>query len=61
MSALMFVLALAVALAQEALVARLRANTERIKIWGGRILTLVGIWLILLAIWADFFIQLLPT
>lgn len=61
MSTLMFVLALAVALAQESLVARLRANTERVKIWGGRILILVGLWLIALAIWADFFVQFLPV
>ncbi len=60
MSALMFVLALAVAFAQEKLVARMRANTEQIKVWGGRILLLVGIWLIALAIWADFFMQVLP-
>lgn len=61
MSALMFILALAVALAQESLVSRLRANTEQIKIWGGRILAAVGVWLIALAIWADFFIQFLPV
>ena len=61
MSALMFILALAVALAQESLVARLRANTEQIKIWGGRILAAVGVWLIALAIWAEFFVQFLPV
>ncbi|MFP3853745.1 MAG: hypothetical protein ACLFWD_05560 [Anaerolineales bacterium] len=61
MSALMFVLALAIALAQEDLVARLRANSERIKIWGGGILMVVGVWLIALAVWAGFFVQFLPA
>lgn len=61
MSALMFLLALAVALAQENLVARLRVEAGRIKVWGGRILVLVGMWLIILALWVDFFVQFLPT
>ncbi len=61
MSALMFILALAIALAQESIVARLRANTEQVKIWGGRVLMVVGLWLIALAIWADFFVQFLPV
>lgn len=61
MSALMFLLALAVALAQENMVSRWRANTEQVKIWGGRILAVVGVWLIALAIWADFFVQFLPV
>lgn len=61
MSALMFILAFAVALAQEGLVDRLRASTERVKIWGGRILVLVGLWLIALALWADFFARILPA
>lgn len=61
MSALMFLLAFAIALAQENLVARLRVRAGRIKKWGGRIMVLVGMWLIILAIWADFFGQLLPN
>lgn len=61
MSALMFLLAFAIALAQEGLVDRLRANTEQVKIWGGRILVLVGLWLIALAVWADFFVRFLPA
>lgn len=61
MSALMFILALAIALAQKGLVDRLRANTEQVKIWGGRILAVVGVWLIALAIWADFFVRFLPV
>lgn len=55
MSALLFLLALAIALAQEALVSRLRTNTGQIKIWGGRILALVGTWLLALALWARSF------
>lgn len=61
MSALMFLLAFAIALAQENLVAQLRVRAGRIKKWGGRIMGLVGMWLIILAIWADYFAQLLPN
>lgn len=55
MSALMFALALALASAQERLISRLRASTHQVKVWGGRILILVGLWLLILAAWADFF------
>ena len=57
----MFLLALAIALAQEKLVERLRASSGQVKIWGGRVLVIVGLWLIALAIWADFFVKFPPT
>ena len=60
MSALMFSLSVAIAKAQDSLVGQLRANTAKIKIWGGRVLIIVGAWLIVLAIWSDFFVELLP-
>ncbi len=56
MAELMFVRALA----QEGVVAKLRASTVEVKVWGGRILVFVGGWLIGLAIWADFFVQFMP-
>lgn len=55
MSTLMFALALAVGFAQERLIERLRASTGKVKVWGGRILLVVGIWLVVLAMWADWF------
>lgn len=57
----MFALALAVATAQERLVATLRTGVVSIKRWGGRILILVGLWLIVLGVWADFFAQFFPV
>ena len=59
MSALMFLLSVTIARAQDSLVGQLRANTGKIKIWGGRILIMVGAWLIALAIWSDFFVEVL--
>jgi cytochrome c biogenesis protein CcdA len=55
---LMFALSLAVALAQSRLVNTLKANVHEVKRWGGWILILVGLWLIVLGIWADYFIIL---
>lgn len=60
MSVLAFALALAVSLAQERLLRRLRASAPAVKRWGGRILVLVGVWLLVLAIFADFFVHMLP-
>lgn len=57
----MFGLALAIALAQEQLVGTLKAGTTQVKQWGGRILILVGAWLIVLGIWANTFAQLFPV
>ncbi|HEX6384954.1 MAG TPA: hypothetical protein VF177_09820 [Anaerolineae bacterium] len=57
----MFILAAAIAFAQEQFVSVLRASTSQVKKWGGRILVLVGLWLIVLSIWADFFAQFFPV
>lgn len=56
---LMFGLSLLIATAQEHIVNVLRANVAQIKRWGGAILIAVGLWLIALAIWANFFLQIL--
>ena len=52
---LVFLLALAMATAQERVVSPLEASAPAVKRWGGRILMLVGAWLIALAVFADFF------
>lgn len=57
----MFGLALAIALAQEQIVDTLRAGVVQVKQWGGRVLIVVGLWLIVLGIWADAFAQLFPV
>ena len=58
---LMFALALTIALAQEQLVATMKAKTAEVKQWGGRILILVGIWLVILGIWANALTQIFPV
>lgn len=58
---LLFGLALAVARAQEGLLITLRTHTADVKRWGGRILILVGVWFLLLAIFADFFARFFPV
>ncbi len=58
---LMFGLALALATAQERLVATLQARASEVKRWGGWILLLVGGWFLVLAIFADFFAQIFPV
>jgi hypothetical protein len=58
---LMFLLALAVATAQERIVAAMRAHLGQVKRWGGWVLIAVGVWFIVLSIFADFFAKLLPV
>ncbi|MBI2843910.1 MAG: hypothetical protein HYX78_10965 [Armatimonadetes bacterium] len=57
----MFGLSLAVSTAQETIVATLRARMEDVKRWGGWILLIVGIWLIILAAFARFFARIFPV
>lgn len=61
MTILMFALSLLIVFAQERLIEILKAETVIIKKWGGRILILVGIWLIILAIWTDTFAEIFPV
>jgi cytochrome c biogenesis protein CcdA len=51
----MFALALLLAAAQERTAEALRAGAPAIKRWGGRVLVLVGAWLVALGVFADFF------
>jgi hypothetical protein len=61
MVVLVFTLALTLAAAQERVVERMREGTGAVKRWGGRILVLVGAWLIALAVFADFFSGIFPV
>lgn len=58
---LMFGLALAIGLAQEGFVTKLRAQAPWVKRWGGVVLIVLGIWTLVIGIWADFFAQLFPV
>ncbi|HBY97248.1 MAG: hypothetical protein M5U01_28945 [Ardenticatenaceae bacterium] len=58
---LMFLLAFAIASAQEGIIAVVRAHVGEVKRWGGRILIAVGIWFIALAAFAGFFARLFPV
>lgn len=51
----MFTLALVLAAAQERTAEVLRAGAPAIKRWGGRILVLLGVWFIILGVFADQF------
>lgn len=54
-------LAAAIAAAQERLVGAMQAGVTQVKQWGGIILIVVGVWFLILAIWADFFAQVFPV
>jgi uncharacterized membrane protein YidH (DUF202 family) len=58
---LMFILAALIASAQEKVIRMLRAQAHQVKQWGGTVLILVGVWLIVLAVWASFFATLFPV
>ena len=53
--ALMFTLALALAATQERTAEALRVGAPAIKRWGGRILVLIGLWFVVLGVFADEF------
>ena len=61
MAALMFGLAVLVGAAQERVVDELKAGTSRVKRWSGLVLLGAGLWLLVLAIWADFFARFFPV
>jgi len=61
MVALFFAVAMLVAFAQERTLSGLRAQTLRIKRWGGVVLIGVGSWLLVLAIWAEAFVKIFPV
>lgn len=58
---LVFGAAFGVAGAQDQTVERLKAEAPRVKKWGGWILTVVGVWFLVLAAFADFFAGIFPV
>lgn len=58
---LLFVLAAAVATAQEGVIKGIRAHLNDVRRWGGIVLIGVGLWFILLSVFADFFADIFPV
>jgi hypothetical protein len=61
MTILMFALSLSIAFTRKRLIETLKAETVIIKKWGGRALIIIGLWLIILAVWADMFARIFPV
>ncbi|MEQ8440117.1 MAG: hypothetical protein RIB65_21695 [Ilumatobacter fluminis] len=57
----MFALALLLAAAREHVVDSLQQGAPTVKRWGGRILVVVGAWLITLGAFAHFFADVFPV
>lgn len=57
---LFFVLATAIATAQEQFVDSLRAGVRQVKRWGGVILIAVGLWFLALTLWPNTFARIFP-
>lgn len=58
---LVFAAAFTVAKAQNETISRIKAQSPRVKKWGGWILVAVGIWFLTLATFADFFADMFPV
>ncbi len=58
---LVFTLALLLAAGQDRVARTLEESAPALKRWGGRILVLVGLWLLALAVFADFFAEVFPV
>lgn len=58
---LVFTAAFAVARAQDHTIDRIKAQAPRVKRWGGWILASVGLWFIVLAVFARFFSAVFPV
>ena len=58
---LTFGLVYAVMTARESLVEGLRGAAPTVKRWGGGLLTVVGIWMLSLAVFPDFFAGIFPV
>lgn len=59
--ALLFILGLGIGAAQETVVTRIGARAALVKRWSGGILVGVGVWTVLLAVFADAFARLFPV
>jgi hypothetical protein len=58
---LMFTVSVAIATAQEGMIAAFRTHVKDVKRWGAWILIAVGAWLLVLAAFADFFVGMFPV
>ena len=58
---LMFGLAIVIGTAQVRTVSKMRTSPQQVKRLGGTILILVGIWLVILSVWARSFVRLFPV
>ncbi len=54
----MVILVTAVGLAQDGMVRSMKGGTRSVKRWGGAVLLVVGIWLLILAGWATQFARI---
>ncbi len=58
---LVFIAAFSVTRAENATLERIKVQAPTVKRWGGRILVAVGVWFLLLAIFAEFFADVFPV
>lgn len=58
---LVFAAAFSVAKAQDQTIQRIRTQAPTVKKWGGWIVTVVGVWFLILAAFADFFAEIFPV
>lgn len=58
---LVFGAAFAVARAEESTLERIQVQAATVKRWGGRILVAVGLWFLVLAVFADSFADVFPV
>ena len=58
---LVFAAAFGVAHAEETTLDRIKVQAPTVKRWGGRILIAVGVWFLVLAVFADFFEGIFPV
>lgn len=58
---LLFTAAVTIAGARQRTVGRIARQAPTIKKWGGWIMFTVGVWLVVLAVFADFFARLFPV
>jgi cytochrome c biogenesis protein CcdA len=56
-----FTAAFAVSSAEERTLQRIQAQAPTVKRWGGWILVVVGVWFLVLAVFADNFADLFPV
>lgn len=61
MVGLVFTAAFTVANAEQRTLERIKAQAPAVKRWAGWILVAVGVWFIVLAIFADFFARIFPV